>query len=81
MGDRVQQFEEALRQAGHRLTAQRRAICAYLATTNTHPTPSAVYRSLMADHPEISRATAYNTLHVLQQLGAIIQIDLADDHT
>jgi Fur family peroxide stress response transcriptional regulator len=81
MRDRIQQFEEALRQAGHRMTVQRRAICAYLATTDTHPTPSAVYESLAPDHPEISRATVYNTLHVLQQLGAIIQIDLGDEHT
>jgi Fur family peroxide stress response transcriptional regulator len=74
-------FLDALRKAGHRITPQRRLICEYLATTAQHPTPSVVYAELAAQHPELSRATVYNTLSVLHNLGVIVQIDLGDDHT
>jgi Fur family transcriptional regulator, peroxide stress response regulator len=77
----VELFLKTLRQAGYRLTPQRRAICAYLATTDQHPTPYAVYAALAAQDPEISRATVYNTLNALHQLGAIVPINLGDDHT
>ena len=74
-------FLDALRKAGHRITPQRRLICEYLTTTAEHPTPSVVYSALATQHPEISRATVYNTLSVLHELGVIVQIDLGDDHT
>ena len=59
-----------LRQAGRRITEQRRVICEYLAQTNAHPTPYQVYADISISHPEISRATVYNTLNVLRELGA-----------
>lgn len=74
-------FLDALRKAGHRITPQRQVVCEYLATTAGHPTASTVYADVIAQHPEISRATVYNTLSVLHELGAIVQIDLGDDHT
>lgn len=70
-----------LQQAGLRLTAQRRAICEYLATTDKHPTPYMVYADLVQQHPDISRATVYNTLNTLQQLGAIAEISFGHEHT
>ena len=74
-------FLQALKQAGHRITAQRQAICEYLATTDKHPTPYQVYADLSIEHPEISRATVYNTLNTLQSLGAIVEINFGEDHT
>jgi len=74
-------YLNALRQAGKRITEQRRLVCAYLAETTTHPTPSQVFGALSAQHPEISRATVYNTLNVLQELGAILAIGFGADHT
>lgn len=74
-------FTNALKQAGYRLTPQRRAICDYLAATDQHPTPYQVYADLSAQHPEISRATVYNTLKVLERLGAIVEIAIGGDHT
>jgi Fur family peroxide stress response transcriptional regulator len=74
-------FLHALQQAGCRLTPQRRAICEYLAATNKHPTPYAVYRDITQHHPEISRATVYNTLNILHNLGVIVEISFGDDHT
>lgn len=72
---------DALRRTGHRITPQRRAICHYLATTASHPTPSEIYLGVLARFPAISRATIYNTLNALYQAGALVQIDLGDEHT
>ena len=33
------------------------------------------------EHPDISRATVYNTLNALQELGAIVGIGFGDGHT
>lgn len=74
-------YLRALQQAGYRLTTQRRAICEYLATTDKHPTPYQVFEDISAAHPEISRATVYNTLNVLQSLGVIVEIAFGAEHT
>lgn len=74
-------YLNALRQAGKRITDQRRIICDYLAATASHPTPYQVYDELSALHPEISRATIYNTLNILKELGAIVEIGFGADHT
>lgn len=71
----------ALRQAGKRITDQRLLVCEYLAQTQSHPTPYQVYADLSQAHPEISRATVYNTLNVLQELGAIVEISIGAGHT
>lgn len=72
---------QTLRQAGLRITPQRRLICQYLATTQSHPTAAGLYQSLSASHPELSLATVYNTLKVLSELGALVQLNLGDEHT
>ena len=74
-------FLNTLKQAGYRITAQRRLICAHLADTNTHPTASDVFETLAREHPDISRATVYNTLNTLQELGALTEISFGDGHT
>ena len=81
MTKQVDFYLTALRNAGHRITEQRYAICDYLAHTEKHPTPYQVYTELSALHPEISRATIYNTLNALQQLGAIVEINFGANHT
>lgn len=74
-------FTQALLQAGYRLTKQRRAVCEYLARTDTHPTPYDAFSEISKTHPEVSRATVYNTLNLLKQLGVITEISFGDDHT
>lgn len=79
-----QQFDrylDTLREAGHRITEQRQRICRYLAETAEHPTPYQVYAGLKVHYPDISRATVYNTLNTLQELGAIVEINFGADHT
>ncbi|MEZ4708972.1 MAG: Fur family transcriptional regulator [Caldilineaceae bacterium] len=74
-------FTNILKNAGHRITEQRRVICRYLAETEEHPTPYQAFAEISAGHPEISRATVYNTLNLLKELGAIVEIGFGDDHT
>ncbi len=81
MAKQAEFYLTALRNAGHRITEQRYAICDYLAKTDQHPTPYQIYSDIHALHPEISRATIYNTLNALQQLGAIVEISFGADHT
>jgi Fur family peroxide stress response transcriptional regulator len=78
---RLDLYTDALRRAGLRMTPQRQTICAYLAGTDRHPTPYQVYADVSGAHPEISRATVYNTLNILQQLGAIAEVSFGADHT
>lgn len=81
MAKQVDFYLTALRNAGHRITEQRSVICDYLAQTDKHPTPYQVYTDISTLHPEISRATIYNTLNALQQLGAIVEINFGANHT
>lgn len=74
-------FLDTLRQSGCRITPQRRAVCEYLALTDQHPTPYQVYADMVTHHPDISRATVYNTLNTLQRLGAIVEVSFGGDHT
>ncbi|MBI3957283.1 MAG: transcriptional repressor [Chloroflexi bacterium] len=77
----IHDYLNALKNGGYRITDQRRAVCDYLARTESHPTPSEVYAQVSGSHPEISRATVYNTLNVLRDLGAIVEISVGGDHT
>jgi Fur family peroxide stress response transcriptional regulator len=78
---RLDVFTGALQRAGLRLTPQRRAVCEYLAAASDHPSPYQVFADITQAHPEISRATVYNTLNTLQQLGAIVELSFGADHT
>jgi Fur family peroxide stress response transcriptional regulator len=78
---RLDIFINALHRAGLRVTPQRRAVCEYLAATAQHPSPYQVYADVTQAHPEVSRATVYNTLNTLQQLGAIVELSFGADHT
>lgn len=70
-----------LRQAGYRVTDQRRRVCEYLAQAQGHPTPYEIFAGIVEVHPDISRATIYNTLNVLRELGAIVEIGMGSEHT
>lgn len=78
---RPEQYTDALRRAGMRITSQRRAICQYLADTDLHPTPYQVYEAVSQQHPSISLATVYNSLNALRDLGVITEISVGANHT
>jgi Fur family peroxide stress response transcriptional regulator len=81
MNDQFTFFLTTLENAGLRLTEQRRVICRYLAGSCTHPTASELFAALSQQHPDMSRATVYNTLNTLKELGAIAEISFGGDHS
>ena len=71
---RYESMLRALRGAHYRLTPQRMAICRYLSETRSHPTPNDIFHAVKEQFPTISRATVYNTVAVLRDLGEIIEL-------
>ena len=72
-------FSQAIAAKGIRPSMQRTAIYEYLCTHPTHPTVDAVYRSLSATHPTLSRTTVYSTLRLLAEHGLVQAITIEDD--
>ena len=64
-------MENALREAGVRITRQRRGLLRVLAEAEDHPDANDLHRRAHALDPGISLATVYRTLTVLEEAGAI----------
>jgi Fe2+ or Zn2+ uptake regulation protein len=56
------------------MTAQRRAVAEVLAGEHVHLTADEVHARAVARLPEIIRATVYNTLNELVQLGEVLEV-------
>lgn len=69
-----QELIDLFNDKGFKATTQRLAIYSYISSRDDHPTTEQVYDALKKDHPTISRATIYNTLHLLKQLGLIQEL-------
>lgn len=67
----VSEVEARLRARGCSMTAQRRAILSWLDGNLTHPTAADVFEAITRDFPMASRATVYNTLALLAEVGAV----------
>ncbi|HEY4377222.1 MAG TPA: Fur family transcriptional regulator [Acidimicrobiales bacterium] len=65
-----------LRDRGWRLTAQRRAVAEVLAGAHVHLTADEVLDRAVAVVPEVSRATVYNTLNELVDLGELREVSI-----
>ena len=64
-------MEKALRKAGCRITAQRKAVLDYLDSTADHPSARQVFENVSKQCPQLSLATVYNTLGTLVKMGLI----------
>jgi Fur family ferric uptake transcriptional regulator len=60
-----------LRQAGYRMTPQRRAIVAEVVTMDGHISAPAVARKVQASMPGVDHSTVYRTLDLLEELGVL----------
>lgn len=73
----VDHFCAQLRERGRRVTPQRRAIIqVLLEKAGTHPTAESVLVGVQSLMSEVSPATVYNTLHELEELGMLLELDL-----
>lgn len=71
-----QDLTERLRQRAWRMTPQRRVVAEALAGEHVHLTADDVYERAVARLPEISRATVYNTLKELTDLGEVLEVTI-----
>lgn len=66
-----------LRKHGVRPSAQRVAIARYVLETDAHPAADQVWAAVRKTLPVLSRATVYNTLHLLAEKGLLRELVLA----
>jgi Fur family iron response transcriptional regulator len=67
-----------LKHAGIQPSAQRVAVASYVLETADHPSADEVLARVQASFPLVSRATVYNTLHVLVDRGLLRELVLAE---
>ena len=69
-----QQPSEKLRRLGLVPTIQRLAVLEYMERNHSHPTAEEVYLDIRKRHPSIAKATVYNVLDALREVGVIQQL-------
>ena len=69
---------ELLAKHGIRPSAQRLAIAEYVLDTTAHPSAERVFDEVSARLPMLSRATVYNTLHLLVEKRLLRQLPIAE---
>ena len=77
----VTSVERVLRDQGCTMTAQRRAVLRFLQGNLDHPSPGDIFDAVTREHPVASRATIYNTLALLEQVGAVRAVRGRDGET
>ena len=75
---RVEQMVEALASRGHRVTPQRLAILEVLAKSEGHPTANQVLSRVQRRFPMVGKATVYNTIQLLKDLGQVLELEFRD---
>jgi Fur family peroxide stress response transcriptional regulator len=73
-------FSEACRKAGLKLTHQRYKIYLELLNSSDHPAAEALYRRLLVKIPSISLDTVYRTLATFEQHGLISRVQTVESH-
>ncbi|MGH2752674.1 MAG: Fur family transcriptional regulator [Actinomycetota bacterium] len=62
---------ELLRQRGHRMTAQRRALVVEIMNTSGHIAPAEVAERVQQRVPGVNPSTVYRTLELLEEVGVL----------
>lgn len=74
-----EQAIERLKSLGIRPSEQRIVILEYLLGHRTHPTVETIYSELSPKMPTLSKTTVYNTLKLLEENNAILELTI-DKH-
>ena len=72
---------QRLTEYGFRPSLQRIAIVEYLLTHSTHPVVDTIFNELSSSIPTLSKTTVYNTLKMLAEKGAILQVNIENNVT
>jgi Fe2+ or Zn2+ uptake regulation protein len=70
------ELTELFRTEGFKVTPQRQMIFRLLHGNEVHPSAESVYAAARAEMPVISLRTVYQTLHDLEKMGEIQQLDV-----
>ena len=62
-----------------RYSPQREIIYNYLLKTKTHPSAETIYTDLKGDNPDLSFATVYRNLKLLEELGKVRRVYVGDN--
>jgi Fur family ferric uptake transcriptional regulator len=62
---------ELLKERGHRMTAQRRAIVLEIMNTHGHIVPADIAGRVQAREPGVNASTVYRTVELLEDLGVL----------
>ena len=73
--ERARQLEDALRNAGVRVTRQRAALLRVIASSEDHPDAAELHSRAEAAGAGVSLATVYRTLTTLQTQGVIDKLE------
>jgi Fe2+ or Zn2+ uptake regulation protein len=68
----VEQLIGLLRKSGIQPTPQRIEVARYVLYARNHPSAEKVYEQVRRTCPTVSRATVYNTLHLLAEKGLVV---------
>src|SRR3954454_11604234 len=74
---RYNELVRTLMGGGYRLTPQREAVLRALTDTQQHPSVHQVYEQARRHCRSTSRATVYNTVSVLKQLGEVEELEFS----
>lgn len=75
----IDKLKSSLKEKGYKLTPQRRSILdIIIKTEGQHLTAEEIYELVKVECPEIGLATVYRTVLLLEELGAVCKLDLAD---
>jgi Fur family peroxide stress response transcriptional regulator len=77
--DRFEHLVSALKRSDYRLTPQRVALLRLIAASDGHPSASDLYEAMKAQFPTTSPATVYKTLHLLKELGEVLELGFSND--
>lgn len=77
MPDRLNTVILKLRERGCRITPQRVAILKIFLNSQAHPSVEQVYEQVKVNFPTTSMATVYKTVHLLKEIGEILEIGCA----
>lgn len=75
---RMEQMVSKLRDREFRITPQRLAVLRVLAASEGHPSVEAIFEAVRKEFPTTSIATIYKTVHLLKQIGEVLEIGFPD---
>ena len=72
----VKRLISALRQHGYKLTRQRQTILKVISASQSHLTPTEIFKKISKEDSSIGLVTVYRTLDLLEESGCVVKSEL-----